>query len=178
MKWKIQIQWNDMKYLITNEAEKSTGGSLTSKTAFCNEVRVQFKLNVKTKLQLRESLSAGNILNVEENLMLRISWKILWPLDRIRRETSPFDFHSVNVEVISLNYWSPSTSTIWLQSFNDKKRFWSKTFLCQGNQMSLKSYPIVKTANSVAVLGSDIKVTLAICIIVVVLCIIRHHHHP
>ena len=47
-----------MKYLITNEAEKSTGGSLTSKTAFCNEVRVQFKLNVKTKLQLRESLSA------------------------------------------------------------------------------------------------------------------------
>ena len=56
-----------MKYLLTNEAEKSTGGSLTSKTAFCNEVRVQFKLNVKTKLQLRESLSAGNILNVEEN---------------------------------------------------------------------------------------------------------------
>ena len=58
MKWKIQIQWNDVKYLITNGAEKSTGGSLTSKTAFCNEVRVQFKLNVKTKLQLRESLSA------------------------------------------------------------------------------------------------------------------------
>ena len=118
MCYKFQIemkntkQWNDMKYLITNEAEKSTGGSLTSKTAFCNEVRVQFKLNVKTKLQLRESLSAGNILNVEENLMLRISWKILWPLDRIRRETSPFDFHSVNVEVISLNYWSPSTSTM------------------------------------------------------------------
>ena len=66
-----------MKYLITNEAEKSTGGSLTSKTAFCNEVRVQFKLNVKTKLQLRGSLNAGNILNVEENLMLSISWKIL-----------------------------------------------------------------------------------------------------
>ena len=50
---------NTMKWFeISNEAEKSTGGSLTSKTAFCNEVRVQFKLNVKTKLQLRESLSA------------------------------------------------------------------------------------------------------------------------
>ena len=55
--WKAEMS-NDVKYLITNEAEKSTGGSLTSKTAFCNEVRVQFKLNVKTKLQLRESLSA------------------------------------------------------------------------------------------------------------------------
>ena len=44
---------------------KSTWGSLTSKTAFCNEVRVQFKLNVKTKLQLRESLSA----------VFRINWR-------------------------------------------------------------------------------------------------------
>ena len=130
------MKWYEISH-ITNEAEKSTGGSLTSKTAFCNEVRVQFKLNVKTKLQLRESLSAVFRMNwrkyFEENLMLRISWKIPWPLDRIRRETSPFDFHSVNVEVISLNYWSLSTSTIWLQSFNDKIRFGSKTFLCQGN---------------------------------------------
>ena len=122
-------KYNTMKWFeISNEAEKSTGGSLTSKTAFCNEVRVQFKLNVKTKLQLRESLSARNILNVEETLMLRISWKIPWPLDRIRRESPPFDFHSVNVEVISLNYWSLSTSTIWLQSLNDKKYLYPKHF--------------------------------------------------
>ena len=51
------MKWYEISHR-TNEAEKSTGGSLTSKTAFCNEVRVQFKLNVKTKLQLRESLSA------------------------------------------------------------------------------------------------------------------------
>ena len=37
----------------------------------------------------------------------------------------------------------------------------------------LKSSPFVEPANPVAVLGCDIKVTLAICIIVVVLCIIR-----
>ena len=141
---KIQIQWNYMEYLITNEAEKSTGGSLTSKTAFCNEVRVQFKLNVKTKLQLRGSLNAGNILNVEENLMLRISWKILWTLDKIRRETSPFDFHSVNVEVISLNYWSPSTSTIWLQSFNDKKDFDPKHFYVKEIKCLSNPIPLLK----------------------------------